>query len=157
MENVTDENYIALICNGEFDAIPDFTIGELFESFFDNINYNVVKIGEDVFVDFTGETICNDKDAKILIRFIADGENDEFAIVEVKIDNELLEEDEVMDLLEDIAFVAGTIYDEENAIFEDEEHMDNLNDIDDLEEDDYDDDMDDLDNNNLGPDDIIKF
>ena len=42
MENITDENYIALICNGEFNAIPDFKIGELFESFFDNINYNKI-------------------------------------------------------------------------------------------------------------------
>ena len=42
MENVADEKYIELICNGEFNAIPDFKIGELFESFFDNINYNVV-------------------------------------------------------------------------------------------------------------------
>lgn len=31
MENITDENYIGLICNGEFNAIPDFKIGELFE------------------------------------------------------------------------------------------------------------------------------
>ena len=46
MENITDDKYISLICNGEFNAIPDFKIGELFESFFDNINYNVVKENE---------------------------------------------------------------------------------------------------------------
>ena len=34
MENVTDEKYIGLICNGEFNAIPNLKIGELFESFF---------------------------------------------------------------------------------------------------------------------------
>ena len=40
---MTDENFIALICNGEFDAIPGITIGELFEAFFEEINYNVIK------------------------------------------------------------------------------------------------------------------
>ena len=48
MENITDDKYIGLICNGEFNAIPDFKIGELFESFFDNINYNVVKENNDL-------------------------------------------------------------------------------------------------------------
>ena len=28
MENVPEEKYIELICNGEFNAVPDFKIGE---------------------------------------------------------------------------------------------------------------------------------
>ena len=43
MENIEgDEKYIALICNGIFNSIPDITIGELFENFCDNVNYNVI-------------------------------------------------------------------------------------------------------------------
>ena len=61
--------YIGLICNGEFNAIPDFKIGELFESFFDNINYNVVKEENATFVDFTGDATCDDEPCTILIRF----------------------------------------------------------------------------------------
>ena len=105
MENITDENYIALICNGEFNAIPDFKIGELFESFFDNINYNLVKEEKNVYVDFTGEATCDDEPCTILIRFQVDENAEEFEIVEVKVDEDILDEDEVLDLLEDIAYV----------------------------------------------------
>lgn len=113
MENVTDENYIALICNGEFNAIPDFKIGELFESFFDNINYNLVKEEKNIYVDFTGEAMCDDEPCTILIRFQVDENAEEFEIVEVKVDGEMLNEDEVLDLLEDIAYVGGAVIDED--------------------------------------------
>lgn len=113
MDNVTDESYIALICNGEFNAIPDFKIGELFESFFDNINYNLVKNDEKVFVDFTGEAECDDKPCKILIRFEVDKNIEEFEIVEVKVDEDILNENEVLDLLEDIAYVGGAVISDE--------------------------------------------
>ena len=83
MENITDENYIGLICNGEFNAIPDFKIGELFESFFDNINYNVVKENKQVYVDFTGEATCDDEPCTILIRFAVDDNAEEFEIKEI--------------------------------------------------------------------------
>ena len=72
MEQITDDQYISLICNGEFNAIPDFKIGELFESFFDNINYNVLKEDEKVFVDFTGEAVCDGEPCTILIKFEVD-------------------------------------------------------------------------------------
>ena len=157
MDNITDESYIALICNGEFDSIPNYTIGELFESFFDNINYNVVKDLDNVYVDFTGETICNEEDSEILIRFFADVKNNEFAIIEVKVNDESLEEDEVIDLLEDIAFMAETMYEEENSLYEniDDEIEENEDYYEDLEEDD--DDYDDDNDNNDSNDDIIKF
>ncbi len=113
MENVTDENYIALICNGEFNAIPDFKIGELFESFFDNINYNLVKEEKDIYVDFTGEAICDDEPCTILIRFQVDENAEEFEIIEVKVDEDILDEDEVLDLLEDIAYVGGAVISDE--------------------------------------------
>ena len=113
MENITDENYIALICNGEFNAIPDFKIGELFESFFDNINYNLVKEEKNVYVDFTGEATCDDEPCTILIRFQVDENAEEFEIVEVKVDEDILDEDEVLDLLEDIAYVGGAVISDE--------------------------------------------
>ena len=106
MENITDDKYIGLICNGEFNAIPDFKIGELFESFFDNINYNVIK-EDKVFVDFTGEAFCDGEPCTILIRFEIDSNVEEFEIVTVKVNNEELNETEVLDLLEDIAYVGG--------------------------------------------------
>lgn len=107
MENLTDENYIGLICNGEFNAIPDFPIGELFESFFDDINYNVVKTEDEIFVDFTGSAICDEKPCTILIRFLVDKDATEFEINEVKVDEDILNEDEIFDLLEDIAYING--------------------------------------------------
>ena len=113
MENITDENYIALICNGEFNAIPDFKIGELFESFFDNINYNLVKEENNIYVDFTGEAMCDDEPCTILIRFQVDENAEEFEIVEVKVDEDILDEDEVLDLLEDIAYVGGAVISDE--------------------------------------------
>lgn len=113
MENITDENYIGLICNGEFNAIPDFKIGELFESFFDNINYNVVKEDSNIYVDFTGEAICDDEPCTILIRFAVDNKAEEFEITEVKVDQDILDEEEILDLLEDIAYVGGAVIEED--------------------------------------------
>lgn len=115
MENVTDENYIGLICNGEFNSIPNFNIGELFESFFDNINYNVVKEDETVFVDFTGDAMCDDEPCTILIRFQIDKDVEEFEIKEVKVNDEILDEDEIIDLLEDIAYVGGAVVEDDSC------------------------------------------
>lgn len=117
MESITDENYIGLICNGEFNAIPDFKIGELFESFFDNINYNVVKENDKIYVDFTGEATCDDKPCTILIRFEVDKTIEEFEIEQVKVNKEILNEDEVLDLLEDIAYVGGAVMDDEDYCY----------------------------------------
>lgn len=113
LEN-TDENYIGLICNGEFNAIKDFKIGELFESFFDNINYNVVKEDENIYVDFTGEAMCDDEPCTILIRFKIDSNGDEFEINQVKVNEDILNEEDTLDLLDDIAFAGGAILDDEN-------------------------------------------
>lgn len=115
MENVTDEKYIGLICNGEFNAIPDFKIGELFESFFDNINYNVVKDGKTIYVDFTGDAMCDDEPCTILIRFEIDSNIEEFEIVEVKVNEDVLSEDETLDLLEDIAYVGGAVVESDHC------------------------------------------
>lgn len=115
MENVTDERYIGLICNGEFNAIPNFKIGELFESFFDNINYNVVKEEEKVFVDFTGEAMCDDEPCTVLIRFEIDNNIEEFEVVEVKVNEDVLNEIETLDLLEDIAYVGGAVIESDHC------------------------------------------
>lgn len=114
MENISDESYIGLICNGEFNAIPDFKIGELFESFFDNINYNVIKEDKQVYVDFTGEATCDDKPCTILIRFAVDSNVEEFEIKEIRVDDEILNEDETLDLLEDIAYVGGAVMEDDD-------------------------------------------
>lgn len=110
-----DEKYIELICNGEFNAIPDFKIGELFESFFDNINYNVVKSDTEVYVDFTGEAFCDDEPCVILIRFLIDKNVEDFEIEEVKVNEDILNEVEVLDLLEDIAFAGGAVLEESDC------------------------------------------
>ena len=107
MENMADEDCVALICNGEFNAIPNFKIGELFESFFDNINYNVVRKEENIFVDFTGDAMCDNEPCTILMRFKVECETEEFEIIEVRVNEEVLSEDETLDLLEDIAYVGG--------------------------------------------------
>ena len=109
MEIYTDENYISLICNGEFNAIPDFPIGELFESFFDNINYNVVRKENNTFVDFTGDATCDDEPCTVLIRFMVNDDVTEFEITEVKVNDDILDEDETIDLLEDIAYIGGAV------------------------------------------------
>ena len=115
MENITDEKYIGLICNGEFNAIPDFKIGELFESFFDNINYNVVKEDEQVYVDFTGGAICDDEPCTVLIRFKIENNVEDFEISEVKVNDDVLSECETLDLLEDIAYVGGAVLEEDHC------------------------------------------
>lgn len=112
-ENITDENYIGLICNGEFNAIPDFKIGELFESFFDDINYNVVKEDEQVYVDFTGGALCDDEPCTVLIRFRIENNVEDFEILEVKVNDEILSECETLDLLEDIAYVGGAVIEDD--------------------------------------------
>ena len=121
MENITDEKYIGLICNGEFNAIPDFKIGELFESFFDNINYNVVK-ENDIFVDFTGEAFCDDEPCTILMRFKILDDLDTFEIAEVKVNDEVLSEEEILDLIDDIAFISGAIMENDDYCSHDCSH-----------------------------------
>ena len=144
---MTDENYIALICNGGFDVIPGISIGELFETYFDKINYNVVKENNKVFVDFTGLTLYDNKEENILIRFLINPNNEEFAITEVRVGNELLEEDDVIELLEDIEFVGKTIIDDENSEFDEyDDFSDNENDIyfePDFNDDEFDDELND--------------
>lgn len=131
MKNVADEKYISLICTGEFNAIPDFKIGELFESFFDNINYNVIKENNKVFVDFTGEAMCDNEPCTILIRFEVNNNIEDFEISKIKVNDDILNEEETIDLLEDIAFVGGAILEDdyclnceetdcENCAFDDE-------------------------------------
>ena len=127
---MTDEKYIALICNGGFDVIPDISIGELFEAYFDNINYNVIKENDTVFVDFTGVTLYENKEENILIRFFINPNNEEFAITEVKVGDKLLEEDDVIELLEDIEFVGKTILDDEITDYDEiDDYIDDENDI----------------------------
>lgn len=108
MKKFAEEDCIALICNGEFDDVPGTPIGELFEEFFDNINYNVVK-ENDVFVDFTGDAFCDDEPCTILIRFKILEDLDTFEISEVKVNDEVLSEEEILDLIDDIAFISGAI------------------------------------------------
>ncbi len=137
-EENTDESYIGLICNGEFNAIRDFKIGELFESFFDNINYNVLKEDEKVYVDFTGEAMCDEEPCTILIRFKIDND-DEFEINFVKVNDDALDEEETLDLLDDIAFAGGAILDDEdycyNCDMEECSHcMHNLDSLEDFED-----------------------
>lgn len=136
MENVADEKYIELICNGEFNAIPDFKIGELFESFFDNINYNVVKEKEKVFVDFTGDAMCDDEPCTVLIRFDIDSNIEEFEVSEVKVNDDILNEVEILDLLEDIAYVGGAVVETDYCCDCDSDDCSHCNHNEDLEEDD---------------------
>ena len=169
-DKYSDEYYIGLICNGEFNSIPDITIGELFENFFDNINYNVVK-ENGIYVDFTGEATCDDDPCQILIRFKISEDGNEFEIDKILVDEEELDDEEILDLLDDIAYVCG-------ATFEDDEYnycesctsedcsncSKRLNQDDDTEEDQYDgyslddeEDMDDYDDDYDDNDDEDEF
>ena len=142
-EENTDESYIGLICNGEFNAIHDFKIGELFESFFDNINYNVIREENEVYVDFTGEAMCDDEPCTILIRFKIDSTGDEFEINLVKVNEDILDEEETLDLLDDIAFAGGAILDDEDYCYscdaESCEHCMHHNDIENFDDEDNED------------------
>lgn len=159
LKEFAEEDCIALICNGEFDDVPGAPIGELFEDFFDNINYNVVK-ENDIFVDFTGDAFCDNEPCKILIRFKILEDLDTFEIVEVKVDNDILNEEEIADLIDDIAFVSGALMETDNycthdcsscssncganfKLEEDDDEIDeDLDDEYDFEDDDIDDDED---------------
>lgn len=136
---MTDESYIALICNGGFDVIPDISIGELFEAYFDNINYNVIREENRVFVDFTGVTLYDKKEENILIRFLINPNNEEFAIVEVRIAGEVIDESDVIELLDDIEFVGKTIIEDQEPDSENEIYFDSdMEEIEDELENDYD-------------------
>jgi len=108
-EKYSDEFYIGVICNGEFNSIPGMSIGELFENFFDNINYNVVK-EDGIYVDFTGEAICDNEPCDIVIRFKILDDKEEFEIDKIMVNEEELNDDEVLDLLDDIAYVCGATF-----------------------------------------------
>ena len=107
MEIVNDEEYIALICTGEFDAISKAKIGVLFENYFDNINYNVIKEDNDVFVDFTGDREIGGEIEHVVIRFIVYENVEEFEIYVVSVNNKFIDADETVDLLKQIASYSG--------------------------------------------------
>ena len=149
MENVTDEKYISLICNGEFDDVPGAPIGELFEEFFDNINYNVIK-ENDIYVDFTGDAFCDNEPCKILIRFKVLDDLNTFEIAEVKVNEDVLSEEEIADLIDDIAFMTGAIMETDEYCSHDCSHCSSncpssmmVEDDEEIEDDDYDFDEDD--------------
>ena len=121
MKEFAEEDCIALICNGEFDDVPDAPIGELFEEFFDNINYNVVK-ENDIYVDFTGDAFCDNEPCKILIRFKILDDLNTFEIAEAKVNDEVLSEEEIADLIDDIAFMTGAIMDTDDYCTHDCSH-----------------------------------
>ena len=108
MKEFLEEDAVALICNGEFDDVPSVPIGELFEEFFDNINYNVIK-ENDLYVDFTGDAFCDDEPCTILIRFKILEDLNTFEIKEVKVNEDILNEGEIADLIDDIAFISGAL------------------------------------------------
>ena len=143
MKEFAEEDCIALICNGEFDDVPGTPIGELFEEFFDNINYNVIK-ENDIYVDFTGEAFCDNEPCTISIRFKILDDLNTFEIVQVKVNEDVLSEEEIADLIDDIAFMAGAIMETDDYCTHDCSHcMSNcpsamISDDDDIEDGDYD-------------------
>ena len=149
MKEIAEEECIALICNGEFDDVPGAPIGELFEEFFDNINYNVIK-ENDIYVDFTGDAFCDNEPCKILIRFKVLDDLNTFEIAEVKVNEDILSEEEIADLIEDIAFMTGAIMETDEYCSHDCSHCSSncpssmmAEDDEEVEDDDYDFDEDD--------------
>lgn len=149
MKEIAEEECIALICNGEFDDVPGAPIGELFEEFFDNINYNVIK-ENDIYVDFTGDAFCDNEPCKILIRFKVLDDLNTFEIAEVKVNEDVLSEEEIADLIDDIAFMTGAIMETDEYCSHDCSHCSSncpssmmVEDDEKIEDDDYDFDEDD--------------
>ena len=149
MKEIAEEECIALICNGEFDDVPGAPIGELFEEFFDNINYNVIK-ENDIYVDFTGDAFCDNEPCKILIRFKVLDDLNTFEIAEVKVNEDVLSEEEIADLIDDIAFMTGAIMETDEYCSHDCSHCSSncpssmmAEDDEEIEDDDYDFDEDD--------------
>lgn len=149
MKEIAEEECIALICNGEFDDVPGAPIGELFEEFFDNINYNVIK-ENDIYVDFTGDAFCDNEPCKILIRFKVLDDLNTFEIAEVKVNEDVLSEEEIADLIDDIAFMTGAIMETDEYCSHDCSHCSSncpssmmVEDDEEIEDDDYDFDEDD--------------
>lgn len=149
MKEIAEEECIALICNGEFDDVPGAPIGELFEEFFDNINYNVIK-ENDIYVDFTGDAFCDNEPCKILIRFKVLDDLNTFEIAEVKVNEDILSEEEIADLIDDIAFMTGAIMETDEYCSHDCSHCSSncpssmmVEDDEEIEDDDYDFDEDD--------------
>ena len=149
MKEIAEEECIALICNGEFDDVPGAPIGELFEEFFDNINYNVIK-ENDIYVDFTGDAFCDNEPCKILIRFKVLDDLNTFEIAEVKVNEDVLSEEEIADLIDDIAFMTGAIMETDEYCSHDCSHCSSncpssmmAEDDEEVEDDDYDFDEDD--------------
>jgi hypothetical protein len=122
MENIEgDEKYIALICNGIFNSIPDITIGELFENFCDNVNYNVIINEYGTYVDFTGNCNYDDENTKLMIRFKVDYKKNVFGIIFIKLGNSMLDEDMSLELLEAMADESDVEMLDEEDIYDDSE------------------------------------
>ncbi len=119
-DNTDDVKYIALICNGIFNSIPDITIGELFENFCEDVNYNVISNEYGTFVDFTGNCLYNDQDSRLMIRFKVDYDKNIFGIIFVKLDDSLLDEEMSIMMLEAMAEQSDVEMIEEDEPWDDE-------------------------------------
>ncbi len=120
MKNIEgDEKYIALICNGIFNSIPDITIGELFENFCDDVNYNVIINEYGKYVDFTGRCMFDDELSKLMIRFKVDYDKNVFGVIFIKLNDRMLDEELSIELLEAMAAHSDVEMLDEESTFDD--------------------------------------
>ncbi len=94
-------DYVETVKTGTLNAYPDETVGEAFEDFFSDGEWESFESSKGMVVQFTGGCTYYDEDVECVVQFLIDEENeDEFEIYTVEIEGEPISELEIIGMLE---------------------------------------------------------
>ncbi len=93
---------VSIVKSGYFDGYDKYTVGALFNYFFSNPDWSLVKDGNDFQVSFGGGASMNDESVKIIMYFDVDKEAETFTVSKVYMDGEEQDSSVVFDWVEGI-------------------------------------------------------
>lgn len=82
------DKYVQLVRDGTLEAYPQMTVGEAFNGFLSNPKWESARSDDEVrFVNVTGGILYYGEEAKIVVQFIVDEENESFQYYACEINN----------------------------------------------------------------------
>lgn len=94
-------DYVELVKTGTLKSYPDETIGEAFEDFFSDGEWESFESKKGMVVQFTGGCTYADEDVECVVQFLIDEDDEEeFELYTVEVEGEPISELEILGMLE---------------------------------------------------------
>lgn len=98
---LSSPDYVETVKTGELKAYPGETIGEAFEDFFSNGEWEEFESSKGMVVQFTGGCTYYDEEVECVVQFLfTDKDEGEFEVYTVEIDGEPISELEIVGMLD---------------------------------------------------------